>query len=114
MCDPARCSGAAGERDEQPSRVMGNVTASVTLFIDALRLSPEDTRAPIAATLIRLAEAIDDGRAEHLPGLTREFRTELSWLSEMGAVGDGLDELRARRAQRRVQELIGAIDATAS
>lgn len=123
MCDPGRCREAAGvragdARDERASRDgerhAGGVTAAVTAFVDALAIQPGDTRAPIAATLLRLAEAIDDGRADHMPGLTREFRMQLSWLSEMQAEGDQLDELRARRAQRRVSDLLGAIGGSAS
>ncbi|MDF3141788.1 MULTISPECIES: hypothetical protein [unclassified Streptomyces] len=111
LCSPDRCWGARtldGDDDEAPA----TITAAVHAFIGALPEGVDDgARAVLAQVAERLAEAMDHGRpGPGLGVLSRELR------SVIGALGEAeqsdsyavLDDLKAKRAQRRVSLLLDA------
>lgn len=113
LCLPGRCSAAvapeapapAPEPVSEPSAAadLGAVATSIAAWADALKVTEDDPRAPLLAAARTLAGHLDDGRDPAAIG--RELRTVVAWIADADQ-GDELDELRARRAGRRVEGLL--------
>lgn len=82
---------------------MSSVLEAVQAEVDGLPAALKDS--PDAAICVRLASRIGSAEARELPALSRELRLALAALREAvkasGNRGDGVDELRSRRAARR-------------
>jgi hypothetical protein len=103
QCQPGRCAALA---DQDQQREPGPVEASVREFMAAVAFPERDPRAALTVMAVRLAGALD--RNPGAAPLARELRTIMTWLAENPAgAADRVDELRARRAQRRVSFLLG-------
>jgi hypothetical protein len=100
----ARCPATDKKQVADRPPVSGPVEASVRDLAQALRFGERDPRAAMTVMAVRLAAAVDEGASA---SVARELRTILVWLAESPAVPhDLVDELRARRAHRRVTSLL--------
>jgi len=121
LCLPGRCSAAVAPEPPAPAPEpraaapepvtdppdagpSGEVAQSIASWAEALNVTPDDPRAPLLAAARTLAEHLDDGRDP--AAIARELRTVVAWIADADQ-GDQLDELRARRAGRRVEMLVG-------
>jgi hypothetical protein len=107
LCVEGRCQAITavtqpGERDE-----LGAIEETVVDLAEALVLQRGDPRLTIVATSRRLAQALDTAPMSQLASLGRELRGQMTWLAEAHAQGDRVDEIRARRAARRLKLLLG-------
>lgn len=85
----------------------GPVERSVDALLGSLHYEESDPRSAIGLVALQLAAALD--RSPGAVMLSRELRASISWLIEQPNVAPGaVDEVRARRAARRV---IGLLDA---
>lgn len=94
--------GPAGLADGE----VGPVEEAVVEFAATLPLEPGDVRAPLIAAAVRVAREVDRQGA---PGHCRELSNLLDHAGEFGRSVDELDEIRTRRAQRRVALLLDGI-----
>lgn len=95
--DPAPAEGAAP----------GGIEQAVTVFVEALAFADGDPRAILGTIAVRLAKRVDESGA--LPAAVRELRVLLAQISEVpGGPAGPVDEVRVRRAQRRLDQLIAA------
>jgi hypothetical protein len=104
LCLAGRCGAVtAPEVDGE----LGAVEEAVLDMAGALHLQGGDPRLPIVASARRLAGALDVAPVSQLAGLARELRCQMGWLAEAQVHGDQVDEMRARRAARRLKLLLG-------
>lgn len=128
LCDPARCDGTlaagvtapavaavtpplaaseppAGEPPPEP----GPIETMAEAYVDALPYPDGDPRRMLGQLAVTLARRVDlDGA---VPASVRELRTLLSQLVEVPNQQSGLvDELRLRRAHRRLDAILARAD----
>lgn len=100
-------SGAAGDAVAAPPgpREPGGIEVAVQAYVESLPYRAGDPRALLAQIAVRLAQRVDETGA--LPAAVRELRVLLVQLAEIpnGPAGF-VDEVRLRRAQRRLDVLI--------
>lgn len=78
---------------------------AVEAYVGSLGLPAGDPRALMGQIAIRLAQRVDETGA--LPAAVRELRVLLAQLAEVPGQSAGpVDELRVRRAQRRLDVLL--------
>ncbi|WP_327105138.1 hypothetical protein [Nonomuraea glycinis] len=105
MCSPDRCPDATGpatRRFEVPDG--GGVLAAVLDYIDTLPVkSDAGPQMILARSAVALASAIDS----HQAGLAANIRELQNVMSHLGEADDEtqLDDLRAKRAERRARLL---------
>jgi hypothetical protein len=78
------------------------ISLAAALNSDLMGLPPEIAESPLAILALQLAEMVD--RGERVPECSREFRQCLSELRALSAGvwrDSALDQLQARREQRR-------------
>jgi hypothetical protein len=123
-CDPKRCDALApASADVTPAVTTPPVTPSVTpppadeaaggietattAYVQTLQLAPGDPRAILGQIAVQLAKRVDGSGA--LPAAVRELRVLLAQLAEVpGQPAGPVDELRVRRAQRRLDQMLAA------
>jgi len=77
------------------------------MYADTLRFEPGDVRLTLVeAAALKLAGALDESNGTESPGIARELRVYLGWLAEFGTEVERLDEIRAARAHRRVEQML--------
>lgn len=129
LCDPARCDGfgpapavtaavtpppapavtpasppaqAETGAEEKPA---GGIETATAAYVEMLGLEAGDPRMILGRIAVQLARRVDDSGA--LPAAVRELRVLLTQLSEVpGQPGGPVDELRVRRAQRRLDQML--------
>lgn len=127
LCDPRRCDGTSPASDVTPKHVTappkpavtpsptlgdpptaaGGIEAATEALVHELQLTAGDPRAVLGQIAIRLARLVDADDA--LPAAARELRVLLGQLGEVpGQPGGPVDELRVRRAQRRLDQILAA------
>ena len=103
LCQPGRCSALAAEQDQAEGP--GPTETAVREFMAAVAFPERDPRAAMTVMAVQLAAALD--RSPGAAPVARELRCILGWLAENPAgASDRVDELRARRAQRRLGQLL--------
>ena len=86
------------------------VTASVQALLDELKFQPGDPRFVLGQVALQLAAALDKSPANVT--IARELRSHVGSIAESPNSEPGLvDEIRARRAARRVACLIDNLEA---
>ncbi|UGY93408.1 hypothetical protein [Streptomyces gobiensis] len=107
LCIEDRC-GHAGIDTRSVAAIEGeSVASAVAEFVDKMPPGPAGgAQTVMGRVALRLAKAID-GDPPSLPGLCRELGVVMGQLGETGEDESQLDEVRARRAARRVELLIG-------
>jgi hypothetical protein len=87
--------------------VFGGIETATAAYVRTLQLAPGDPRAILGQMAVGLARRVDGSGA--LPAAVRELRVLLAQLSEVpGQPAGPVDELRVRRAQRRVEQMLAA------
>jgi len=77
----------------------------VQALIDSTRFEPDDPRSVLAVVSVRLAVSLDSAPSN--VALARELRTHVTSLAENPSEPSGfVDDLRARRAVRRIDKLL--------
>jgi hypothetical protein len=89
------------ERDRPPPEV-GPVEAALQLFASSLTVREDDPRAIIVAAALKLSRALDQAQGKDTSGIARELRSFVGYMGDFGQQADALDEVRAKRALRRV------------
>jgi hypothetical protein len=90
--------------DDEPREAPG-VAAAVEAFIRETHYPASDPRCLSLAVAARLAEALD--RDSSNAAVARELSNIVRWIAvDPAAPADGIDELRAKRAARRVELLL--------
>lgn len=88
-------------------RDLGEIEAETQAFVDRLDFPDTDPRSIIGRIAVKLARRVDDGGAN--TSAIREFRVLLMQLAEVPDQPAGpLDGQRARRAVRRIDQLLRA------
>ncbi len=130
LCDPQRCNDVTGAPGALPApassppvalvrmpaelpvepaeRVPGGIETMARAFVDTLPYAKDDPRHLIGELAVLLAQRVDDDGA--VPAAVRELRTLLVQLAEApnGPAGT-VDELRLRRAQRRLDGMLAQV-----
>lgn len=100
-CLPGRC--AALQAAETPDDREGSTAEAMAAWSAALRIGADDPRRPMIEAALVLAGMVD--RREAMPAAARELAGIVTWILDLGERGAQVDELRARRAGRRVEIL---------
>lgn len=104
LCDPSRCDVAS--RDAITAG-QGTVATALEGFLTELTFPEGDPRACISVVARRLAEGIDAAEGDPPGVLVRELRLYMRNLMEApNQAPSVIDEIRARRASRRVGALL--------
>lgn len=125
LCDPRRCDAVVTAAGSQPSavsaspgsdvtpaqpdaeRAPGGIETAVRAFVVSLKHSAGDPRLILGEVAVQLARRVDETGA--LPAAVRELRVLLAQLAEVpGQPAGPVDELRVRRAQRRLDQIVAA------
>lgn len=123
LCDPERrcdVTAPAVTRDvsalsvtppvppEPGERSPGGMETAVQAFVDALPHPSGDPRAILGQIAVQLARRVDEAGA--LPAAVKELRILLMQLAETPNASAGtVDEIRLRRAQRRLDALLAQV-----
>jgi len=91
-------------------RVPGGIETATSAFVETLGFAAGDPRRLLGRIAVLLAQRVDESGA--LPAAVRELRVLLAQLAEApsGPVGR-LDDLQVRRAQRRLDQILGSLAA---
>ena len=91
-------------------RSPGGIEMATSAFVEMLGFAPGDPRALLGQIAVLLAQRVDDSGA--LPAVVRELRLLLGQLAEAPSGPAGkLDDLQVRRAQRRLDQILGSLAA---
>ena len=123
-CDPKTCDGVtagvtaavavpgvtaavAVPVEAGSGRVPGGIETMARAFVESLPYLPDDPRFLLGEVAVQLARRVDEDGA--VPAAVRELRVLLMQLAEApnGPAGK-VDELRVRRAQRRLDGILAA------
>lgn len=103
-----RASRSAATVDDGRSRA--GIETATAAFVATLRFPKGDPRELLGQIAVRLARRVDETGA--LPAAVRELRVLLAQLAEVpGRESGPVDELQARRAQRRLDQILAAASA---
>ncbi|MBC2907587.1 hypothetical protein [Streptomyces cupreus] len=114
LCSPDRCFGVRADNDDgdHPPAATARISDAVRDYVAALPEGTDDgARAVLAQVAVRLAAAMDGARlGPGLGVLSRELRAVVGALGEAEQPDSyaALDDLKAKRAQRRVTLLLDA------
>ena len=91
-------------------RSPGGIEMATAAFVEMLGFASGDSRSLLGQIAVRLAQRVDDSGA--LPAAVRELRVLLGQLAEAPSGPSGrLDDLQVRRAQRRLDQILGSLAA---